>query len=359
MKKLLFFLLLVICSKQTIAQTEIEPNNTAATANVLSIPAALINDTMNNSGDKDWFKVHMDKAGVLIVNIPLNANTFRFIIDIYDSTGGNSRSTREAVSDGAAITSETILPAGWWYVKISYDGFFGTWSNAPYNLNISLDTSDACEYNNSFTTACTIGQNSSTQAKIRGLYFETTTTSLLSQDEDYYKVHTTALGNLTASILANLTDINFTITFSDSNYNQIGNMVTAANAGGAVTNHLNNIPAGTWYIAVTSYYKNTNANPYTLNVNLATTGINEAGAFEVDNILIMPNPSMGKFKLSLPSEIQEPYNILITNIIGETIKQFTTSTHKTELYLDAPNGIYFLTASSSNHKYVAKIILNK
>ena len=75
-----------------------------------------------------------------------------------------------------------------------------------------------------------------------------------------------------------------------------------------------------------------------------------------DEVRVYPNPSRGTFTLDLVTENDEPVMVVVTNIIGKKVKEFTTTTNKiTEVQLNTAPGIYLLTASTSNGRYVAKV----
>ena len=92
--------------------------------------------------------------------------------------------------------------------------------------------------------------------------------------------------------------------------------------------------------------------PYIAGVNQVTNAAAELNVY--------PNPSTGEFMINLVSGITEPAVVTIANIVGEKVKEFTISTNQASaLKLDQPDGIYFLTATSSTGKYSAKITITK
>ena len=95
-------------------------------------------------------------------------------------------------------------------------------------------------------------------------------------------------------------------------------------------------------------------------VNVAyPNGVNGV-ANTTSELNVYPNPSTGNFTINLLSGITEQATVTITNIVGEKVKEFTMSTNQpTDLKLDQPEGIYFLTAASSTGKYSAKITITK
>jgi len=79
-----------------------------------------------------------------------------------------------------------------------------------------------------------------------------------------------------------------------------------------------------------------------------------------NNIKIYPNPNQGVFTILILSSIDEQAVAVITNIIGERVKEFTLLTNKAiDIKLTQPSGVYFISAVTQYNKYVAKITLVK
>jgi hypothetical protein len=75
---------------------------------------------------------------------------------------------------------------------------------------------------------------------------------------------------------------------------------------------------------------------------------------------VYPNPSGGNFILNLSSGANEQAIVSITNMVGETVKELKVATNQSsQVNLDEPAGVYFLTATCSTGKYSAKITITK
>ncbi len=75
-----------------------------------------------------------------------------------------------------------------------------------------------------------------------------------------------------------------------------------------------------------------------------------------DEMKLFPNPNRGNFTMHLITENDEQVMVVVTNIIGKKVKEFTTTTNKaTDVQLNTAPGIYLLTATTSNGRYVVKI----
>ncbi len=81
---------------------------------------------------------------------------------------------------------------------------------------------------------------------------------------------------------------------------------------------------------------------------------------QVESISVYPNPNGGEFALAIASPLDEQAIVTITNITGQVIKTFTTATNKTsDIQLAQPSGIYFISVSLTNKRFVEKITLMK
>ena len=68
----------------------------------------------------------------------------------------------------------------------------------------------------------------------------------------------------------------------------------------------------------------------------------------IESLNIYPNPSQGFFTVNVTSNIDEQIQLTITNITGQKIKEITVFTNTPSIItLNEPNGIYFLSAISS------------
>jgi hypothetical protein len=75
-------------------------------------------------------------------------------------------------------------------------------------------------------------------------------------------------------------------------------------------------------------------------------------------VKISPNPSNGIFTINLASNIDEEAHVVITNVLGQKLKEFATITNKTAvLQLGEAAGLYVLTVSTAHGQHVAKVIV--
>ncbi len=90
-----------------------------------------------------------------------------------------------------------------------------------------------------------------------------------------------------------------------------------------------------------------------------TVGIAQPALTQVEERLrIWPNPSTGAFSLRLSATVNETAEVVVTNVVGEVVKQFSSATNKdTEVALHAPPGVYFVSASTASGKWVEKVLI--
>jgi trimeric autotransporter adhesin len=73
---------------------------------------------------------------------------------------------------------------------------------------------------------------------------------------------------------------------------------------------------------------------------------------------IFPDPNQGTFTVDLVSENDEQVNMVIVNLLGRVVKEFTATTNEEmEIRLDPVPGIYLLSAANTNGRYTAKFII--
>ncbi len=75
---------------------------------------------------------------------------------------------------------------------------------------------------------------------------------------------------------------------------------------------------------------------------------------------VFPNPSQGSFTLNISSPQTESAMIVLTNMLGEKVKELALTTNtNTEVQLNTPPGIYFLSATAGGWQQNVKIELLK
>jgi len=89
------------------------------------------------------------------------------------------------------------------------------------------------------------------------------------------------------------------------------------------------------------------------------TAVNGPGTQSADELLIAPNPSNGRFTLTLNSANDEIVRIVVTNLIGQKVKEFTGTTNKImDVELSTGSGIYMINAITTTGRHVVKMTVN-
>ena len=95
-------------------------------------------------------------------------------------------------------------------------------------------------------------------------------------------------------------------------------------------------------------------------VTQCNLGINQGTEGQLTELKIFPNPNGGTFTMNLVSDIAEEVHVVVTNIVGEKVREFiTTTNNEAEIKLNPAAGIYLLSASTVHGKYVTKVEVNK
>ena len=90
------------------------------------------------------------------------------------------------------------------------------------------------------------------------------------------------------------------------------------------------------------------------------TGVNTVPEQQGTQLNVFPNPNGGLFTMNLSSDLNEEVQVVITNLVGEKVKEFKTTTNNTvDIKLNTSDGIYFLSATTGHGKYVTKVVVTR
>lgn len=79
---------------------------------------------------------------------------------------------------------------------------------------------------------------------------------------------------------------------------------------------------------------------------------------ETSDIIVSPNPNRGFFTINISSAISQQVEIIITNMLGQKIKEYTTQTNNLlEVYITTPPGIYLISAVTASGRTTTKMII--
>ena len=91
-------------------------------------------------------------------------------------------------------------------------------------------------------------------------------------------------------------------------------------------------------------------------VNFTTLGVNNYSTF--DKIKVVPNPNSGEFMLMSDLSLNESFDLIITNILGQQIESHTLHGGKINLQLKHLSaGVYMINVKTSNKSFTTKLII--
>lgn len=211
-----------------------ECNEGARSARQVSF-GEVINASIYDEGDVDFFKVTVPQAGVLSArafNVPLD---IAIRLELQDPAEGRLEWKYEGGGQGVFV-NKLVCDPGTYYVRVS-DVNNDDSSPEQYSLIIELDTSDPYECNNGFGSAPQVGFGELIKASI----YDT-------GDEDVFKVVVPQTGVLSARTFNVPTEIATLLELYNSNEE---NMLWRYNGGGqAVSIDAMICVPGTYYIKV-------------------------------------------------------------------------------------------------------------
>jgi uncharacterized protein YjdB len=92
-------------------------------------------------------------------------------------------------------------------------------------------------------------------------------------------------------------------------------------------------------------------------VNVCNVGVNNVNQ-NTSSLSVFPDPNHGAFTLHIASAQNEPVAITITNMVGQKVKELTTTTNNNiPVQIDAAPGVYFISAITSQGRQSAKVVV--
>jgi hypothetical protein len=247
----------LLAYSNTSAISETEPNNVWNTANPLSI-GANGTGTCTATGDEDWWRISSASDGNLNVACTVT-NALNTYFQLFDTLGtiyltGNFTSTSyNIVANG--------LAAGTYYLRIVA---YTSTQSPTYNVVPSWTSTgyaNDAEPNNTKAQAKTLPLNGSKVGHI-SYYFNNT-----NDDYDWYKITTTAYGNLSWTITSHNGQNVYAQLFDSDGTTYLGGNFTPSSA----TYYINGIAAGVYYVRISTFYTTEYA-PYTISNSFTGTG---------------------------------------------------------------------------------------
>ncbi|MBR0086417.1 MAG: N-acetylmuramoyl-L-alanine amidase family protein [Lachnospiraceae bacterium] len=257
---------------------EKEYNDSAARATSIELDTVYKGSTFADYSDEDWYKITLPEDGALTVQFTyeeLNQNYFFWNIRLYNSqrqdiTGGEEQTYSFSGSDTGYSLPEVGLPAGVYYIRVA--AYQSPHTDVNYNLKAGFTASSAYEKeaNGTRTSATPIKANAACKGGIFGTSHE---------EEDYYKIVLAKNDTVRIRFAHPLmtTDYEYwriCLLNSVEEIIQVDGLDSCPIPGNKaeVTLPAVDLPAGTYYIRITSGYSHGSDLNYTLTVDAPNNG---------------------------------------------------------------------------------------
>ena len=136
---------------------------------------------------------------------------------------------------------------------------------------------------------------------------------------------------------------------------------TAVATVGALNGVISGVAAGTADITyiVPGFTPFSHRAVFTVTVNPCPEAVANTNAPELTALNVFPDPAHGSFTLNISSAVKEDATVVITNMLGEKVKELKTTTNSnTEIQLNVAPGIYFVSAiTTTGQKFSRKVVL--
>lgn len=229
-----------------------ELNNQFSSSKIISLNSN-IQAKLKPWGDIDVFKFNIPRDGIIQIAIDPVPPNIDMDFELYDSQQ-NFITKKTNTANGQSTYMNILRKAGIYFISL-YDGWLDNWDNQFYTLNITLDTSDIYEMNNTFSESKLITLNENINGKIRPV-----------GDYDFYKFTVQNSGVIYISVNPVPPNIDMDVILYDPQQNQIA-YSTNTSSGQSVYFSFNIPYAGTYYLLLhDGWDDNENTSFYTLKV---------------------------------------------------------------------------------------------
>ncbi len=90
------------------------------------------------------------------------------------------------------------------------------------------------------------------------------------------------------------------------------------------------------------------------------TSVANFNATGTGSMSILPNPNTGTFKLTLATPTNEKATVIVTNAVGQKVKELVVNTNEAnEVLLDTAAGVYFITANTKTGRFSSRVVVAK
>jgi hypothetical protein len=329
---------------------ECEINNSFETAcliepNTILHPQLFGYNSDLGGADSDFYKLDLPLGGVVTISLS-NLAVDQFLrLYAYNSTEsqiGFVQSTEE----GSGFTIDLLLPPGISYFKL-FDYSSIKSDSTHLDLELTYDSTDECEINNSFETACLIEPNTILNPQLFGY-----NSDLGGNDADYYRVEAEAILNQCFTISNVQPGQYIRLHVYDEEFNQIGFGQSPSDGSGFA--YCLDLEIDAFYFKLSDYYAASSSEH--LMVVLAGTSALSVPAITPKNELIsvFPNPSSGKFSVTIPESATQ---IQILNSHGQLVESDVLFKHEELRFELQKTGIYFIRVETENGTIGKRVVI--
>ncbi len=144
------------------------------------------------------------------------------------------------------------------------------------------------------------------------------------------------------------------VKFDGTTWNFIGTAISRANVWyTSMALNKNGIP----YVTFADAGIGQKASVMKLHDTTSTTLVKNA-TVPAPTLTLFPNPNNGTFSIHINAPVKESATVIITNMLGEKVKEFITTTNKvTQQHVDAPPGTYSISARTKDGEVTGKIVI--
>jgi len=228
--------------------SEKEPNNVFGDANVISL-GKTITGSFYPKYDYDWFRVKVEKAGVLNISVTKVPAGIDAHINLYDENRRWLAGKTGGV--GSPVYLRRDVTPGWYFICL--DDYWDQ-STDNYKFIVTLtEADDENEPNNEFSKAVEVALGE----EVKGFFFP-------KYDYDWFKVNISTPGVLNISVTEVPTYCDAHINLYDENKNWLASKSSSV---GTPVSLLRDVTPGWYYIEIDDYWDRSEE-PYTMVVTL-------------------------------------------------------------------------------------------
>ncbi|NTW31189.1 MAG: T9SS type A sorting domain-containing protein [Bacteroidetes bacterium] len=237
-------LFLLVFYTALIVKAENEPNNTSATANVLTLNGS-DNGNLTDPDNEDWWKIIITVDGRLTINTT-NTPSGQFYVRLFDSNATTELANSFKYSDGSGGTITYSLMPNTYYIKI--ERYAGSTNYSVISSLIPAPFTNDIENNDASINASIINQNDSLTGHL-GYH-----TNGWTDNSDWWKITTNTDGKLTINTTNENTLQYYVRLYDADGTTELANSFKYYDGSGGIINY--SLMSGNYFIKIEIYSGN-------------------------------------------------------------------------------------------------------